>query len=396
MSNYLKFFKGEFEKYAVPYTPRKSRQTAAPPTVTPPVGAPVAPPGAPTATPVAPSTAPVRKSKLPGVSTAPHPVAKPGSYSVPAVKEMQKAILNLANVLSASDVTSMQGNREGLQEGPQSRAIPAGPQVSEKPTTNDKEYLGGSDPFGNFIVQHYLSNSAGKQLLNVDVAGGKNRMDASMAPKSLRGVIDSIKRIGTPGSAGTEKAVDGVWQDRTNNSLHLIAELATAMQQLVSDMGVPSVPGIPPKRLAEFASLIPKSYRDMKSSEEISQKAQQLTPYLNAIATFFTNLKPAVLENKEIRKFVDQKEPFAKYPKVNFPPELGKFGLPGVTFDFVQDPAQNWISLEELSNPDAFRKFLMRVGVGPTPETMKEVLTRLDRSLNTRHETKSQLDEVYK
>lgn len=364
----------------------------------------VTPPPKPVAAPPASATpVPGSKNFIGPVDTAPkpaatRPVARPASLSVPAVKEMQKSILNLANVLSTSDVTAMQGNKEGLQEGPQSRAIPAGPQTSANPTTNDKEYLGGNDPFGNFIVQNYIPKDSftGKQFINTDVAGGANRMNASTVPMNLRGVVDSIKRIGTPGSVGTEKSVDGIWQTRTNNALHLIADLVSAMMHLVTDMGIPPVPGMPAKRLGEFVSLIPKAYTDMKSPAEISERAQKLIPYLNAIATFFTNLKPAVLENKEIRKFVDQKEPFAKYQKATFPPELGKFGLPGITFDFVKDPAQNWISLEELSTPEAFKKFLMRVGIGTTPETMTEVLTRLDKSLNTKHETKSQLDEIYK
>jgi hypothetical protein len=393
MSNYIKFFKEEFEKHAAPaYIPRKSRQTAAPPAAAP-IAPPVDTPQVPSpSAPVAPRTAPTRESKH-SEAPAARP-AQPVSLSVPAVKEMQKAILNIANILSSSDVTALQGNKEGLEKGPQSRAI-TNQQVGA-PTAGDKEYLGGNDPFGNFIVQKYLPKESvtGKQFINTDVAGGANRMNAASLPKNLRGVIDSMKRIGTPGSAGTEKSVDGIWQDRTNNALYLIADLASAMMRLITDMGIAPVAGIPV--IGDFVNLIPKSYTDMKSPAEISQTAQKLLPYLNSIATFFTNLKPAVLDNKEIRKYVDQKEPFAKYVKTTFPPELGKFGLPGVTFDFIKDPAQNYISLEELSTPDAFRNFLMRVGVDSTPETMKEVLLRLDRSLNTSHETKSQLNEIYK
>ena len=313
-------------------------------------------------------------------------VAPALSSSVPAVKEMQSAILNLANAASSSDATAMSGNKDGLQNGPQSRAIPN--QTIGSPTVGDKEFLGGNDPFGQFIVQNYMQGAAGKQYLNTDVAGGVNRDKASIPTASLRGMIDTMKRIGTPGSSGTEKSVDGIWQTRTNNALHVAADLIGAMLKMITDMKIPVV-GYTDQQLAEFKKLIPASYTELKSPTDLSERAKALTPHLAAMATFFNNLKPAVFDNKQLKKYIDQKEPFAKYTNTNFPNELQLQGIPGITFGFVQDPKQNWISLRELSTMDNFKRFVERT-IGPTagenPETVKKVLDMVAKKLNTQTE----------
>lgn len=398
MSNRLKDIKLEIEKHAQDaeesfpvrknpknLTERKQpagvpqRHPAAQTVVNRPVGGPGGP------IPVGGPGGPVKKMPGPTAPAGNRPVSAP-SNSVPAVKEMQTAILNLANIASSSDVTAVQGNQEGRQVGQQTRAIPNGPQVSEKPTTDDKEFLGGNDPFGNFIVQNYFpkDSDVGKQFLNVDVAGGKNRMDASIKPANLRGIIDTIKRVGTPGSAGTEKSVDGIWQTRTNNSLHLIADLVDAMINLTKDMRIP-VEGFTDGQLKAFREKIPANYTDMKSPDVIAEKAKELTPYLNAMATFFTNLKPAVLENKEIRKFVDQKEPFAKYVNSKFPGEMALFRLPGVNLGLSADPNKNQISLNDLSTIEKFKEFIQRQGlVANDQEQVKKILNMVAEKLNSK------------
>src|ERR1700722_17420833 len=88
----------------------------------------------------APSAAPAAPASSP----------RPGSFS--AVKKLQQAILSFAEVASASDVTSMQGNQSGKQEGASG------------------EYLGGSDPFGDFVAQHIRGAGQGGQYVNTDVS----------------------------------------------------------------------------------------------------------------------------------------------------------------------------------------------------------------------------------
>lgn len=324
--------------------------------------------------------------------------AKPKAYTispdVAAVKEMQKAILDFANTAAANDVTDLQGNQKGQMYGEQSRLgpqdMPASRDLSA-PEDNQKEYLGGSDPFGNFLTQQYIGKSdAGRQYLNVDVAGNKNRQDHSMQDLNFRGVIDSIKRIGTPGSVGTEKSVDGIWQVRTNNALKNIYAIADGLVHFAKDMTL-AIPGYGEKELASFAALIPKEYTDVKP-EERAQRAKDLTSHIKAVTGYFESFKNAVLNNKRLRAFIDQRKSFVQIPqtKASKPAldekeskTLSTFqmqAIPGVQLPFIKEPKQNWISLKELSDLDSFKGFMSRVGRNP----------------NNQAELKSTLDEVNK
>lgn len=313
--------------------------------------------------------------------------SRPASYSLSSVKDMQKAILNFANAASATDVTSLKGNQQGQQYGEQTRTgpldLPESNDLSHK-DDNRKEYLGGSDPFGNFITENYIPKDSftGKQYLNVDVAGNKARETHSNMPMNLRGIIDSMKRVGTPGSTGTEKSVDGIWQTRTNNALHIAADLIEAMLNFTADMKI-NVSGFSAQTLQQFKSKIPNNYTDLKGPEEIKQRALELTPYLVSATTFFENLKPSVFNNTKIREYIDQKVPFAKYEKVEIPDDMRNQGIPGVHFEWIHDPKKNWISLNELSTPEAFKGFVRRMGVDDKdPEAVKKFLDLVSQKIN--------------
>lgn len=298
-------------------------------------------------------------------------VSRPASYSLAAVKDMQKAILNFAEVAASTDVTSMTGNQQGQQYGQQTRAIPGQPVPGQGETKDDKEYLGGSDPFGNFLVQHYIKGDpTGKQYLNVDVAGNKARSDASMENLNIRGLLDSIKRIGAPGA---EKAADGIWQVRTNNALKNIFALTSGMLKFTQAMKL-SVEGYNEKYLNDFKSKIPLSYTNLKTPTDIAETAKQITPHIIAITNFFQNLKTAVFEKPELKKFIDQKESFATYKKKIEIPENIKHSPLYVKFNWVKDPSQNYILLSELSSLEKFKEFLKRTGSGqfnPDKTTLK-------------------------
>jgi hypothetical protein len=324
------------------------------------------------------------KSETPSKSYKPTgSVQRPLSYSVPAVKEMQIAMLNFATAASAADMTSMTGDDQGQQYGNQSRDIPyAGGIDRQDPETHDTEYLGGTNPVGNFIVQNYLPKDivSGKQYVNVDVVGDKNRRNMSMQPGNLRGIIDSIKRIGTPGSSQTEKSVDGIWKERTNNALHLIEKLVSAMLKFTQDMKI-QVKGA--ENIQSFSKLIPNSYTDLKSQEDMKQRALALTPFIQEFTVFFQNLKPAVFNNRKIQPYIEQKTPFAQYQKVILPTGSARFTkLPGVQLSF--DPKNVGVSLEDLSTMDKFKEYLGRFGVdAKDPANLKAKLDEIYEQINT-------------
>lgn len=302
-----------------------------------------------------------------------------------AVQEMQRAILEFAAAASANDVTSLQGNEKGQMYGEQSRVGPQDMPVSrnlDAPEDNRKEYLGGSDPFGNFLTQQYIGKSdAGRQYLNVDVAGNKNRQDHSMEDLSFRGVIDSIKRIGSPGMG--EKAVDGVWQVRTNNALKNIYAIADGLINFARDMTL-TIPGYSEKDLANFSALIPKEYTDLKSEGEKAQRAKDLTTHIKAITKYFESFKTSVLNNKRMRAFIDQRKSFIQHPTAKeksakdvLGPEEHDFfkknqteSVPRVSFKGAKGETV-YIGLRELENMEAFKGFVGKLG--RNPEDMNDV-----------------------
>lgn len=354
-----------------------------------------------------PSGTNVTKSK-----TGPKPSHQYGYSFSPVVKTMQEAMLRLANVASSTDVTSMTGNKEGVMEGKQTRQVPTvdalpnknypGTQEPQRPdgqmsgqeqqdlankTKDDKNYLGGSDPFGKFLVQNYIGKDSfiGKQYLNVDVAGQTNRENASMNPTNLRGIIDTIKRIGSPNAKG-ERVVDGVWQTRTNNALHVIADLTEAVMNLSKDMGV-TLKSYTPEMLAQFKQIVPESWNQMKSTEDVNTRASALTKHLDAMTKMYEQFNADVLNNKAIRQFIDQREAFASFPKPGQAPQGVNpvAGLPGVQFNWIQDPAQNWISIRDLSSLDNFKRFLQRtrtLGPNPSNEDVKKMLDYVNNTIS--------------
>jgi len=372
----------------------------------PPPGRPVSRGPAPVENPVPPTEAPKGERPLPGkvpTRTVPTGPAGGSGSTLAEVKKMQQAILNLADVASSTDVTSMTGNTEGNQTGAQTRQIPGNtdtyPNVGEEnkgylsdkeqhelseSTKDDKKYLGGSDAFGKFLVQNYIPKDSfiGRQYLNVDVSGQKNRENASMMPANLRGIIDSIKRVGSPNARG-EKTVDGIWQNRTNNALHVIGDLVGALLSFTKDMNI-NIPGYSEKDLQAFKERVPASWKDLKNVVDTLTRAKELTPHLVAMTEFLRNLNAKILNNKTLRKFIDQKESFVKYPQVEIPSNMRAVGIPGVRFNWIQNPAQNWISLNELSSLENFKGFLRRNRISDQdPESIKKVLDMVAQKINS-------------
>lgn len=313
--------------------------------------------------PVAPAT-PTGTAKPPVPGSATRNLASP---IVPVVQEMQKAILHLADVASATDVTSMKGNQEGNQTGEQAMLGPEDkPQSRNLNTSEDPsrlKHLGGSDAFGKFILQNFIPKGGfiSTQYLNTDVVGNAKRQNASMNPSNLRGIIDTMRRVGSPNIKG-EHTVDGLWQTRTNNALHVVGDLTEAMCKFVNSMGLnKSVIGYSLDYLEYFRKLVPAAYTDLKSSEDIADRATKLLPHLNAITSFFESLNKNIINNPEIREYIDQKKSFDKYEQMVTPTTSAPENniLKG-KIKWNTNPIENSINIKDLNSLDNFKKYIIR------------------------------------
>lgn len=312
------------------------------------------------------------------------------NQSFPAVKEMQKAILEFAAVASSTDITQFPGNSTGKEEGNQTYNVnvkdPNG-YATDLPETH-KEYLGGSDPFGSFLVNTYLGKSdpVGKQYVTTDVAGNSNRDKASISDVNLRGIIETIKHIGTPGS---EKEADGIWQTRTNNALKNIYALGHAMFGFANDLKV-TLQGYTESQLEDFKNFIPAKYTDLPK-DKIAQTAADITQHLHALTEAFKSFQQTVLENKGFRSLIDQKKPFASYPKNNQKDSISllsdkeKQVYTPNTFTAIPNlKLQNIdVTLHDLSTKEAFNDLMKRMGKDPNNvEQVKATLKQIQAKLN--------------
>lgn len=288
------------------------------------------------------------------------------SSSFSSIKQLQQAILHFANAASSSDITSMTGNQSGKQEN-----------------SSSGEYLGGSDPFGDFVASH-IKQAPGQaqQYLNTDVAS-PDRARMGIEDTGLRGIIDTIKRIGTPGK---EHAPDGVWKQRTNNALQQIAKVMAAIGQLSMALKVP-LEGIE-KLVASFQQAIPKNYTDIDDQAK-AQLAPELTKMIEQMTEFFGQFKNAVLSNKHLRQYIDQQKPFAQYQQKTqagtnlLSPEEKQLYVSNVNTTIPNlSLGKTPVSLVDLESMDNFKMLMQKAGLKTDdPASLQSALSQIARGL---------------
>lgn len=295
------------------------------------------------------------------VSEEPHITAPQTSgSSFEAVKQMQQAILNFGAALSTHPVMSMKD--QGAKE--RSR------------TTGEKDYLGGTDPFGKFLTNQYINNPGvvgGKQFINIDL-GEPARSGTAIPNVNLKGVINTIMRVGTPGA---EHKVDGIWQTRTNNALKQIYAVAASLFQFAKDVNI-KISGFTEEQLNNFKKLIPESYTQINTDK--AELAQELTKYIVAFTDLYKKFENAVLENAALKEMITQDKPVSDHSK-NYKTELSADEnsfyeankdavIPGAVINGKP------VKLMDVANMTAFTKFLQSVNMDTSkPDVVKKQLS---------------------
>lgn len=217
-----------------------------------------------------------------------------GNQGTDAVKKMQEAIVKFGATLAANPVMSMQ------QTGTQ-----------ERPGATMPDFLGGTDPFGRFLVDQYVNNAkvVGKQFVNVQMHEPE-RSGSAISNVNLKGVINTISYIGTPGH---EHQADGIWQTRTNNALKQIFAVGKSLMQFAKDMKF-NIKGFSENELNKLGELIPASYTDLKNA---SQKAEEITPIINQLTALYKTFESTVLEHPEVKTLINQDKPFMEHAQLS-------------------------------------------------------------------------------
>ncbi len=230
-------------------------------------------------------------------NTAPAP-SQPavGGSANSDIAKMQQAILNFGKILAEHPVMSMDETGQ-----------------LERPGAKEPDYLGGNRPFGNFLVNQYVNNAkvVGDQFVNIDLPEPK-RSNTAMRNVDLKGVINTISRIGTP---GTEHKPDGIWQTRTDNALKQIYAVGVSLMQFGKDMNL---------EVGEFPELL-KTLKDqiLDVSGNKSERAQMITKVVNALTGLYKSFESDVLEHPDLKQLISQEKPLVDHSG-SVPTELTK------------------------------------------------------------------------
>lgn len=284
MSNYLKYFKSEFEKYG-----RYKSNSAAPgASSTPATGSP--------ATPAASSTTPT--APVSGGRYKPHDASRDqpamrGAGSSKEIRAMQDAMQRLAKTVSSSI------NYDQLKKG-----------LAQKDPADKKQFESayGQDAFSNFIVNRYLRNSKVKGVeYSIDPTQTKME-DKSKDTSDLNYmfiVLDTLNRIGNP-KAG-ENNSDGVWGPRTNNALQNTAAIADSVMKLGKELGMQSS-AFDANKIGELPALIPATDKEI-SLEEKLKRAPVITQILNGVNALFLDFKEQVQNDPTYKNIIIGRQP---------------------------------------------------------------------------------------
>lgn len=301
---------------------------------------------------------------MPGQKAAPHAGV---SGSTP-IKKMQAAILHFAEIASSSDVTSMHGNQTGKKE-------------------QGDEYLGGSDPFGNFLASRIgeTDNRApeNQQYVHTDLKQPQ-RSTTGIADSSLRGMIDDLRRVGTPGK---ENQPDGIWKGRTDHALKNIRLIVSELLHLSNDMGI-TIEGLDEKSVENLRSSFYDNYTKIPPGKA-EEMANNLTPQIMNFANVFGNFKKSVLNNPSYRKYIDQQKSFVQYQQKPqsgdelLTPEENKAYAANVNAPVPNvQLAKSPVTLVDLKSLENFKALMTRAGLNPNDATaMQNALNEVAKGL---------------
>jgi hypothetical protein len=199
----------------------------------------------------------------------------------------------------------------------------------------------------------------------------------------LRGIIDTIKRIGTPGK---EHAPDGVWKQRTNNALWQIAKVMETIDRLATAMQVP-LEGLG-KLISSFQQALPKDYTDLDAQAK-AQLAPELTEMIEQMTASFDQFKGSVLSNKHLRKYIDQQKPFAQYQQKTqsgtnlLSPEEKQLYVSNVNAAIPNlRLGKTPVSLVDLESMDNFKMLMQKAGLNTNdPVALQSALSQIAQGL---------------
>ncbi len=280
-------------------------------------------PGAPAAKPAAPTTATTPTA----TTTDPSEIDAPGATSAPAgtkkivqspvIIEMQNAIIKLATAIDTN--IDYDGLTKSLSSG-------TGVDLASYNT----------DALSNFMAITYMRDSDIKgEEYDTDKKRSKVEEKRPSELKSMFGILDTIKRIGTGKS---EFKPDGSWGPRTNNALQDVSALVSAIMRLGTDLGMQSR-AFDVNKLSQLSELIPPDHNSISIQEKLS-RAKQITPLLKGAYALYMDYKQQILSKPTYKRFIEGAPLLTISPGKEKQPQINYVNDEKAIFDNLLDYVQ--------------------------------------------------------
>lgn len=335
MSNYLKYFKSEFEKYAQDDLgappPRPSRQGAgggAGHAV--PSGNKPAPTGGGTGGPPArPSTA--RPTGGGGGG---------GGGGVVNIIAMQHALQELAQAVTA------QLNLQGAFSGDPK---------TEKETK-------ARDAFGVFLTKNYMRNTKVPGVEydpDTNVKQMPDKQKSATDPTRMSVVMDTMNRVGNPKKG--ENFADGTWGPRTNAAVRDAYAFASGLLAFVDDINrfatkKMNIQSYDRNSLTELEKAATPD--NTLTPQQKLEAAPVVTQHVKAIKKMYDEVKTSVLQHPAYQQFIEDSVPFKSYksPVTQQQIDLVKQNFQGFTVDLGNGPVT--VPIDSLLSVNALKKLI--------------------------------------
>ena len=343
MSNYLKFFKSEFEKYAQeldmpPSRPSKGGGGGAPATK---------PTGGGGSHGQSGSWGPPSRHQ----TTA--PTGGGGSVGSVEIMAMQHALQDLAADVSAQINLQEAGSGDPTREADARRR----------------------DAFGVFLTKNYMRNTGSVQGVEYDPDAAKVKMEDKKPgdPTRLSIVMDTMSRIGRPKPG--EKFADGVWGPRTNAAVRDAYAFAYGLLQFINDTNRFATKKIVTNAfdqgalqdLAQYAKTNPTAL----SPSQKAEAAPKITEHAKNIKTMYDEVKRQFLMHPAYQQYIEYGKAFKTYkPGVNKEQlDVLRKAFPD-GFDIKVKDIPTKIKVDDLLSPEALKAWIHRAvpTANPTPD----------------------------
>jgi len=205
----------------------------------------------------------------------------PINVKIPAVAEMQQAIIALSKDIASQDV------------------------LHSAKTDGNLQQIEGADPFLNFLVTNYMQAApkTGQQVVSGDM-GMPIKQETTTKLENFKGMLNTLKNIG---SRGSEQTPDGIWGFRTNNALNNIYALAYTLMHVQKDINIePSI--YTEEDLIELHDNIPEDSKVLTTDQKVLS-AIVITKNLNKFRAVYDSFREKVLNNPTLKSKITQEQP---------------------------------------------------------------------------------------